>query len=147
MISVIISGHGNFPLALKESSGMIFGEEDNLVAVPFLKGEGIQTLQDKYNQALKDIPEEHEVLFLVDIFGGTPYNAATPFIVKDQRIDMAAGVNLPILLEALGLRAHMPLKQLLNKLKTISQESFQVCSEHLEKMKITANHEREDELL
>ncbi|MCY7949002.1 PTS fructose transporter subunit IIA, partial [Bacillus atrophaeus] len=28
MISVIISGHGDFPIALKESSGMIFGEEN-----------------------------------------------------------------------------------------------------------------------
>lgn len=32
MISVIISGHGDFPIALKESSGMIFGEENNLIA-------------------------------------------------------------------------------------------------------------------
>lgn len=75
MISVIISGHGDFPIALKESSNMIFGEEDHLTAVPFLKGEGIQTLQKKYQQTLKRIPKEHEVLFLVDIFGGTPYNA------------------------------------------------------------------------
>ena len=71
MITVIISCHGNFPIALKESSGMIFGEEESLIAVPFLKGEGIQTLQEKYHQTLKDVPEEHEVLFLVDIFGGS----------------------------------------------------------------------------
>ncbi|WP_420977342.1 PTS fructose transporter subunit IIA [Bacillus vallismortis] len=146
MISVIISGHGDFPIALKESSGMIFGEEHNLIAVPFLKGEGIQTLQGKYHQALKGIPEEHEVLFLVDIFGGTPYNAAVSFIAEDQRMDMAAGVNLPILLEVLSLREHLTLKALLNNLKTMSQQSFQVCSEHLEKVK-TANQEtREDEL-
>ncbi|MBU8786949.1 MULTISPECIES: mannose/fructose/sorbose PTS transporter subunit IIA [Bacillus] len=143
MISVIISGHGDFPIALKESSNMIFGEEDHLTAVPFLKGEGIQTLQKKYQQTLKRIPKEHEVLFLVDIFGGTPYNAAAPYIVKDQRMDMAAGVNLPILLEVLSLRGHMPLKELLNRLKTMSQESFQVCSEHLEH---AIRAEREDKL-
>ncbi|NTU24961.1 PTS sugar transporter subunit IIA [Bacillus tequilensis] len=146
MISVIISGHGDFPVALKESSGMIFGEENSLIAVPFLKGEGIQTLQEKYHQALKDIPKENEVLFLVDIFGGTPYNAAASFIAESERMDMAAGVNLPILLEVLSLREHVALKDLLNNLKTMSQQSFQVCSEHLEKVK-TANQEtREDEL-
>lgn len=42
MISVIISGHGDFPIALKESSGMIFGEENNLLAVPFLKGKAFK---------------------------------------------------------------------------------------------------------
>ncbi|MDR4435853.1 PTS fructose transporter subunit IIA [Bacillus tequilensis] len=146
MISVIISGHGDFPVALKESSRMIFGEENSLIAVPFLKGEGIQTLQEKYHQALKDIPKENEVLFLVDIFGGTPYNAAASFIAESERMDMAAGVNLPILLEVLSLREHVTLKDLLNNLKTMSQQSFQVCSEHLEKVK-TANQEtREDEL-
>ncbi|MGG1241749.1 PTS fructose transporter subunit IIA [Bacillus cabrialesii] len=146
MISVIISGHGDFPIALKESSGMIFGEENNLIAVPFLKGEGIQTLQEKYHQTLKDIPEENEVLFLVDIFGGTPYNAAASFVAESERMDMAAGVNLPILLEVLSLREHVTLKALLKNLKTMSQQSFQVCSEHLEKVK-TANQEtREDEL-
>ncbi|MEK4134477.1 mannose/fructose/sorbose PTS transporter subunit IIA [Bacillus sp. FSL W8-0445] len=145
MITVIISGHGNFPIALKESSGMIFGEEESLIAVPFLKGEGIQTLQEKYHQTLKDVPEEHEVLFLVDIFGGTPYNAATPYIAKEQRFDMAAGVNLPILLEALSLREHMPLKQLLNQLKKMSRECFQICSEQLEKFS-QSNQGREDEL-
>lgn len=61
-------------------------------------------------------------------------------------MDMAAGVNLPILLEVLSLREHLALKDLLNNLKTMSRKSFQVCSEHLEKVK-TANQEtREDEL-
>nr|WGD61992.1 PTS fructose transporter subunit IIA [Bacillus subtilis]WGD72134.1 PTS fructose transporter subunit IIA [Bacillus subtilis] len=146
MISVIISGHGDFPIALKESSGMIFGEENNLIAVPFFKGEGIQTPQEKYHQAVKDIPEEHEVLFLVDIFGGTPYNAAASFIAEDQRMDMATGVNLPILLEVLSLREHLALKDLLNNLKAMSQQSFQVCSEHLEKVKTANQDTREDEL-
>ncbi|AZV50776.1 PTS fructose transporter subunit IIA [Bacillus halotolerans] len=146
MISVIISGHGDFPIALKESSGMIFGEENHLIAVPFFKGEGIQTLQEKYHQTLQDIPKENEVLFLVDIFGGTPYNAAASFIAKDQRMDMAAGINLPILLEVLSLREHLKLKELLNHLKKMSQQSFQVCSEHLEKAKTVCEEKREDEL-
>ncbi|MDA1477329.1 mannose/fructose/sorbose PTS transporter subunit IIA [Bacillus changyiensis] len=144
MISVIISGHGHFPTALKESSGMIFGEEDSLLAVPFFKGEGVQTLQEKFDETLKLIPKESEVLFLVDIYGGTPYNAAAPYILKGQKMDMATGVNLPILLEVLSLREHLSLKELLNKLKKVSQESFQICSEHLKKV---TTKERKDELL
>lgn len=86
------------------------------------------------------------MLFLVDIFGGTPYNAAASFIAEDQRMDMAAGVNLPILLEVLSLREHLALKDLLNNLKAMSQQSFQVCSEHLEKVKTANQDTREDEL-
>jgi fructose-specific PTS system IIA component len=146
MISVIISGHGDFATALKGASRMIFGDQDNLIAVPFLKGEGTQTLQEKYKQVLEGIPEENEVLFLVDIFGGTPYNAATPYIVHNQRIDMASGVNLPILLEVLSMREYVPLKEMLNKLKKVNEEGFQVCSEHLEKIK-ESNQVLEGDLL
>ena len=56
---------------------------------------------------------------------------------------MAAGVNLPILLEALSiLREHMPLKQLLNQLKKMSRECFQICSEQLEKFSQSNQEER-----
>lgn len=82
MISVIISGHGDFPIALKESSGMIFGEENNLIAVPFFKGEGIQTLQEKYHQALKDIPEEHEVLFWSIFLEGRHITRQLPLLLR-----------------------------------------------------------------
>ncbi|MED3729393.1 mannose/fructose/sorbose PTS transporter subunit IIA [Priestia endophytica] len=138
MISVIISGHGDFATALEGSSRMIFGKEDNLVAVPFLKGEGTQTLQEKYKEVLGKIPVANEVLFLVDIFGGTPYNAATPYILKNKTADMVSGVNLPILLEVLAMREHVTLKEMLGRLKQVNEESFQVCSEHLEKIQKTS---------
>ncbi|MBE2978658.1 mannose/fructose/sorbose PTS transporter subunit IIA [Priestia megaterium] len=134
MISVIISGHGDFATALEGSSKMIFGEEDHVVAIPFLRGEGIQTLEEKYKQALEEIPLESEVLFLVDIFGGTPYNAATPYILKSQTADMVSGANLPMLLEVLAMREHVTLKEMLGRLKKVNEESFQVCSEHLKKL-------------
>lgn len=35
MISVILSGHGDFATALKGSSGMIYGDQDNLMQCPF----------------------------------------------------------------------------------------------------------------
>ncbi|NRD78939.1 PTS fructose transporter subunit IIA [Bacillus sp. BRMEA1] len=146
MITVILSGHGSFAPALQGSSGMIFGEEDHLYAVPFYKDEGTQTLHEKYKQVLEKIPPENEVLFLVDIFGGTPYNAATPFILNNERMDMATGVNLPILLEVLSMRGSLPLKELLKNLKKVNEESFQVCSEHLEKV-TKSMREREEELL
>jgi fructose-specific PTS system IIA component len=146
MISVIISGHGDFAPALEESSKMIFGEEKHVVAVPFLKGEGIQTLEEKFKQVLEEMPLENEVLFLVDIFGGTPYNAATPYILKNKTADMVSGVNLPMLLEVLAMREHVTLKEMLGRLKRVNEESFQVCSEHLEKIQQT-NQIGEDGLL
>lgn len=145
MISIILSGHGNFSTGVLEASQMIFGEQDQLVAVPFLKGEGIQNLQSKYQKALDHFPEENEVLFLVDIFGGTPYNAAVQLVAGKKSVDVASGVSLPILLEALGNREYVSLEELVEQLKEVNKTSFQTLSEQLAKMS-TTNSEEENEL-
>lgn len=134
MISVIISGHGELATALKDSSEMIFGEVENLVAIPFFRDEGTQTLQNKFKEVLEGISEENEVLFLVDIFGGTPYNAASMLAYNSDRIDVGTGVNLPILLEALSMRGTLTLNELVKKLKQVSEESFQVCSDYFKEL-------------
>lgn len=145
MVSIILSGHGNFSTGALEASQMIFGEQEQLVAIPFLKGEGIQNLQEKYQKALDQFPKENEILFLVDIFGGTPYNAAAQLIAGNERQDVASGLSLPILLEALGARDGLSLSELTKMLKEVSQTSFQTLSEQLAKMK-TSNDEEENEL-
>ena len=36
---------------------------------------------------------------MVDLFGGSPFNAASRIAIKNDNIDIVTGVNLPMLLE------------------------------------------------
>lgn len=146
MISVIVCGHGEFSTGLLSATDMIFGDQEEFVAVPFLKGEGTQNLQKKFYDVMEGFSDNNEILFLVDIFGGSPYNAASQIAISDENINVAAGVNLPILLETLSLRGNLSLDKLLQNLKLISQDSFQILSEHITKTQEN-NNDDEGELL
>ena len=74
MTAIIVSGHGHLSTGLLDAFQMIFGKDEKIVAIPFLKGEGIPQLQEKFQQQLEQFPLEEEVLFMLDVFGVTLYN-------------------------------------------------------------------------
>lgn len=96
MVSIVIATHGESAPALLASAEMIVGNVDNVHAITFLPGQGPDDLLDAYAAAVGDEPE---VLFLVDLFGGSPYNAAARFVAERDGADVVAGVNIPMLME------------------------------------------------
>ena len=75
-MKIIVSGHGQFSLGVLSAFEMIFGADQDIKAIPYLSGEGIPHVQAKYQAELDELQEGEEILFLMDIFGGTPYNSA-----------------------------------------------------------------------
>lgn len=147
MGAIIVSGHGQFSLGLIDAFLMIFGENEKIVAIPFLSGEGIPQLQEKFKKQLAHFSEDEQVLFLVDIFGGTPYNAATQLIYAMDSCDVVSGVNLPMLLEVASMKDVMDLKGLTELALSTNQSSCKVFSETLKAVQVQNNNEEEDDLL
>lgn len=147
MINLIISAHGELAPGMVSASNMIFGEQENIATVPFDKEEGLADLQAKYEAVIKEFGETEEFLFLVDVFGGSPYNAASQVIYGKEKMDMITGVNLPLLLEALGGRVGMNLSELVNHLQTTSPETFKVFSQEMAKIKNNKIENLEDDEL
>ncbi|MDU8924999.1 mannose/fructose/sorbose PTS transporter subunit IIA [Pasteurellaceae bacterium LIM206] len=101
MIHLIIATHGRFSEELVNTANMVFGDTENTHVVTFLPGEGQDDLVVKYNAIIATLAAEDAVLFLVDMFGGSPYNSAVRAIANRRQDDIITGVNLPILLEML----------------------------------------------
>lgn len=105
MVNLIIATHGEFSRELVNSAKMVYGEIDNLYVVTFLPGEGQDNLVEKYEAIIATLPSKQSVLFLVDLFGGSPYNAAARVVAKRPQDDIVTGVNLPMLLESMDASA------------------------------------------
>lgn len=100
MFSIIVAAHGELATSLIASGEMISGDSEKTFAVEFNPGENTDTLIEKYNSIIKEEElQSSKILFLVDLFGGSPYNAASMLAMKNDNIDIVAGVNLPIYLE------------------------------------------------
>ena len=104
MIHLIVACHGRFAEEIVNSAAMVFGEAEGVHAVTFMPGEGPEDLIRKYEAIMAEAGISDDVLFLVDLFGGSPYNAAIRVAAPTARADVLSGVNLPMLLELLDSR-------------------------------------------
>ena len=108
MVSIILASHGKFAEGLLQSAQMIFGDQDQIETVTFMPEEGPEDLKAKLETAIASFGSDAEILFLVDLWGGTPFNQANIlFEEMSERAAIVSGMNLPMLLEALGTRMGM----------------------------------------
>lgn len=105
MVNLIIASHGEFAAGIKMSGSMIFGEQEQVAAVTFMPNEGPDDLAKKYADALAAFNNDEDTLFLVDLWGGSPFNAASKLQAENpEKMAIIAGLNLPMLIEAYGGR-------------------------------------------
>lgn len=106
MIGIILASHGDFAEGILQSGTMIFGEQENVKAVTLHPSDNPESLKDKMKEAVATFDNSEEVLFLVDLWGGTPFNQASRLCEehKDKWI-IVSGLNLPMLIEAYSSRS------------------------------------------
>lgn len=132
MIALIIGTHGMFSEELLKSSEMILGSQNNVGAVTFKPGEGTDTLLSKYNKLINELDCSDGVLFMVDLFGGSPFNAASILAMKNENMEIITGVNLPMLLEVFGSRDFSNLSELLTIAENAGKNSIKPLVKKIE---------------
>jgi PTS system mannose-specific IIA component/PTS system mannose-specific IIB component len=144
VVAIVIATHGDLSDALMGTAKMIFGNIENVAQVTFKPGEGIENLLDKYQTASESLEDDH-ILFLVDLFGGSPYNAASRFVARKENMDIVTGVNLPMFVEVLGKRlAGGTLEELVQTAKLAGAEGIKSFKEIFSHQTL-ANSAKEDE--
>ncbi len=103
-IAIMIGTHGWAAEQLLKTAEMLLGEQENVGWIDFLPGENTETLIEKYNDRLTHLDTRQGVLFLVDTWGGSPFNAASRIVVDQPQHEVVAGVNIPMLVETLMAR-------------------------------------------
>lgn len=108
MVGIIIASHGEFAAGIKQSGQMIFGEQEKVQVVTFMPDEGPDDLMAKFETAINAFDADDEVLFLIDLWGGSPFNAASRIQAQhEDKMAIVTGLNLPMLIEAYGARFSM----------------------------------------
>jgi PTS system mannose-specific IIB component len=107
-IAIVIGTHGWAAEQLLKTAEMLLGEQENVGWIDFVPGENAETLIEKYNAQLEKLDTHQGVLFLVDTWGGSPFNAASRIVVDKEHYEVVAGVNIPMLVETLMARDDNP---------------------------------------
>ena len=146
MVAVIVAAHGRLAEGLIASSAMIAGPQEDLVAVTFDPSEGPDDLLAKYTAAVEKSPSDR-YLILVDLLGGSPYNAAARFAAEREDADVVTGVNLPMVIEVLSRRlTGAGLAELVEAARTSAVDGVKVLSEVFTPAPTTTSDDEGDEL-
>lgn len=147
MVGIILASHGEFADGILHSSQMIFGQQENIQAVSIMPSEGPDDLQEKLKEAIATLDNQEEVLFLVDLWGGTPFNQTN--ILWEEKQDtwaVVAGLNLPMLIEALAGRLSMnTAHEIATSIIHTAKEGIKAKPESLEPQVETATNESADQ--
>lgn len=140
MVGIILASHGDFANGILQSAQMIFGEQENVKAVTLMPSEGPDDLKEKLKEAIASFDNQDEVLFLVDLWGGTPFNQASGlFEEHKEKWAIVAGLNLPMLIEAFASRMTMEsAHEIATHILETAKEGIKVKPEELEPAEPTA---------
>ncbi len=92
--------------------------------------QSVDEMRNAIAKELEAADEGNGVLVLTDMFGGTPSNISLSFM-KEQRVEVVTGVNLPMLIKLATLREEKPLEELATFIKSYGQRNISVASEIL----------------
>jgi len=140
MVGIIIASHGEFANGILQSGAMIFGEQENVTAVTLMPSEGPDDVKAKMKEAIASFDNQDEVLFLVDLWGGTPFNQANSLMEEHKdKWAIVAGINLAMLIEAYASRMSMnTAHEIAAHILGTAKEAVKVKPEELERADTTS---------
>lgn len=127
MIGGIIVSHGKLAEELLNALTIILGEVVNIESISIGWYDDVEDSKRKINQALKRVDQKNGVLVFTDMFGGTPSNLSFSFL-KDDRIEIITGVNLPMLIKFVSLQRSNNLKEVAKKVVEQGKKNIHLAS-------------------
>lgn len=128
MVGVLVVTHHNLGNALVAVSEMISGKIESLEAISVDFEKDPERLRKDILTAVKKLDNGDGVLIMTDMFGGTPSNLSLSFL-KDGKVEVLSGVNLPMLIKLSTYRNNKSLDELAMELKSYGQDNINLASE------------------
>ena len=126
MIGIVVVTHGEFADGIASAVTLIAGPQEQFETVALREGDSIDGLKERIQTAIDKADTGSGSLLFVDMLGASPSNAAA-YLVTD-RVEIIAGVNLPMILEILAVRGDMALAELAEMAMNAGKESIQSLS-------------------
>jgi mannose PTS system EIIA component len=129
MTGLVLVTHAGLAGALRSAAEMIVGSIDRCSSVEIIPDEHADKIMARVVSAVEAVSADGAII-MTDLFGGTPSNMAMSFL-KEGRIEVLTGVNLPMLIEFCSKRERMPVAELASELQRFGREGIIVAGEFL----------------
>ncbi len=123
MVGIVIVAHGQFASELLATTEFIVGKKDYITSVMTDPKQSVEDLRESISAAIKRVDRGKGTLILTDMFGGTPSNISLSFL-NEGKVEVLAGVNLPMLIKLASMNTRIPVKDLANMIKEYGKQNI-----------------------
>ena len=108
MIGLVLVTHGRLACEFRAALEHVVGPQKQIEAVMIGPDDNVEQCRHDIIEAAKRVDTGEGVAILTDMFGGTPSNLAISCMCR-PKIEVIAGINLPMLVKLAKVRNDVPL--------------------------------------
>lgn len=110
MIGLVLVTHGRLAEELRLAMEHVVGPQNAVATVCIFPEDKLEARREDIRASIGRVDQGDGVVVLTDILGGTPSNLASQ-LCDHQRVEVIAGVNLPLLVKLAKVRGSEPLAE------------------------------------
>ncbi|HEX3215287.1 MAG TPA: PTS sugar transporter subunit IIA [Aestuariivirgaceae bacterium] len=132
MIGIVLVTHGRLADELRSALEHVVGTQSQIEAIAIGPDDDITQRREQIIKSVHDVDTGEGVVVLTDMFGGTPSNLAIS-VMERGRIEVLAGVNLPMLVKLASIRRDASLDTAVQQAQDAGRKYINVASRLLSK--------------
>ncbi|BBU60694.1 MULTISPECIES: PTS sugar transporter subunit IIA [Methylosinus] len=110
MIGMVLVTHGHLATEFRAALEHVVGPQKQLVSISIGPEDDMERRRRDIIDAIAEADSGDGVVVLTDMFGGTPSNLAIS-VMNGGKVEVLAGINLPMLIKLASVRESAPLEQ------------------------------------
>ena len=134
MTGILIVTHGDFAKGIVNGMELICGPQKNVETLSLVIQDDVEVFAAQVKEKAKAMDTGDGVLILIDFMSGSPANVVARFILSEDNMEGIAGVNFPMLLEAVNSRDTMSLQELAETCQSMGHMGIMNIKQRLQEL-------------
>jgi PTS system mannose-specific IIA component len=130
MIGLVLVTHGKLAVEFRAALEHVVGAQTQIETISIGPDDDIERRRQDILEAVQKVNASSGVILLTDMFGGTPSNLAIS-VMEAGKVEVIAGVNLPMLIKLASVRGEKPLADAVADAQDAGRKYINVASQVL----------------
>jgi PTS system mannose-specific IIA component len=109
MIGIVLVTHGRLACEFLAALEHVVGPQGQIATIVIGPDDDIERRRQDIVEAVRQVDSGQGVAVLTDMFGGTPSNLAISCMTGGRKVEVVAGINLPMLIKLARVRSDVAL--------------------------------------
>ena len=127
MIGLVLVTHGRLAVEFRAALEHVVGAQTQIETISIGPEDEVERRRHDILDAVHKVNDGAGVILLTDMFGGTPSNLAIS-VMEPGKVEVVAGVNLPMLIKLASIRGDKPLAIAIEEAQEAGRKYINVAS-------------------